>query len=114
MDLEKKQEACCAHYSAGFLPPDAMQLVVISDGVLLGEHEVEGVRYPSPDHMSGWWLTTSLYSGNLESLKTVHFKHIAEALPNIAQYMGLPHGYRFVLGGQSEHVWFDSEVAKGV
>lgn len=114
MDLSGNQKACCEHYNAEFTPPEQNQLVAISEGVLEGSHEIEGVRYPSPDHMSGWWLTTDLYNGDVNSLKTVHFSHVAEARPEIAQYMALPFGYRFVLGGQNEHVWFDREAAESV
>ncbi|WP_259368131.1 MULTISPECIES: hypothetical protein [unclassified Colwellia] len=73
---------------------------------------MEGVRYPSPEHMSGWWLTTDEYDGNIDSLVTVHFQHIIEKRPELALYMALPFGYRFNLGGESEHVWFDQEVAQ--
>jgi hypothetical protein len=114
MDLNENQKACCNHYNADFIPPNQDQMVAISEGVLSGALEIEGVRYPSPEHMSGWWLTTDLYNGDVNSLKTVHFSHVAEARPEIAQYMALPFGYRFVLGGKSEHVWFDGEVAKDV
>ena len=114
MNLSENQKACCEHYKTDFIPPTQEQLVTISEGVLEGAHEIEGVRYPSPDHMSGWWLTTDLYNGDVGSLKTVHFSHIEEALPQVSQYMALPFGYRFVLGGESEHVWFDSKAAECV
>ncbi|UTW45427.1 hypothetical protein KFE80_00380 [bacterium SCSIO 12696] len=114
MDLKQNQKACCNHYKADFIPPNPDQMVAISEGVLSGTLEIEGVRYPSPEHMSGWWLTTDLYNGDVESLETVHFSHVADARPEIAQYLALPFGYRFVLGGESEHVWFDNEVAESV
>ena len=109
-ELLRIQEQCCQHYEASPVGVSEDQLVVISSGVYEGNVEIEGVRYPSPKHMSGWWLTTHLYDGNLDSLKTVHFKHIASKRPDITMYMALPFGYRFLLGGESEHVWFDEDV----
>ena len=111
--LESVQQECCEHYRATFSPVRPSQLVVISDGVYEGR-PVEGVRYPSPDHMSGWWLTTDAYNGDTGSLKTVHFHHIQECRPEIAMYMALPFGYRFQLGGDNESVWFDEHVASEV
>jgi hypothetical protein len=111
LNIEKNQKECCVHYSAEFLPVEPAQLVTISKGLYEGVVPVEGVRYPSPDHMSGWWLTTDEYDGNLDSLVTVHFQHIIEKRPELALYMALPFGFRFNLGGDTENVWFDQEVA---
>ena len=106
------QKECCEHYSARYEKIDTEQLVVISEGIYEGVVPVEGIRYPSPDHMSGWWLTTDQYNGNADTLKTVHFHHIVEHRPELAVYMALPFGYRFYLGGPEENVWFDEAVAK--
>jgi len=111
MKVKEIQEKCCEHYKAEFSPVEGSQLVVISKGLYEGSIPVEGVRYPSPNHMSGWWLTTDEYDGDVNSLMTVHFEHIAEHRPDLAVYMALPFGYRFNLGGSSEHVWFDNSVA---
>lgn len=109
--LEQTQRKCCEHYSAQFTPVNLDQLVVISEGVYEGDKPIEGVRYPSPEHMSGWWLTTDKYDGNTNSLKTVHYTHIIEERPEVAIYLALPSGYRFQLGGDDERVWFDEDVA---
>jgi hypothetical protein len=111
LSIELNQRECCEHYGAQYQRVDQSQLVTISKGIYEGVTPVEGVRYPSPLHMSGWWLTTDEYDGNIDSLVTVHFKHIIEKRPELALYMALPFGYRFTLGGESEHVWFDQEVA---
>lgn len=105
------QKECCDNYQSEFKPVDLEQLVVISEGVYEGL-PVEGVRYPSPSHMSGWWLTTDEYDGNVETLKTVHFQHIIEKRPEIAIYMGLKNGYRFLLGSKNESVWFDQKASE--
>lgn len=110
-EIHKIQRDCCTHYQADFMPPGRDKLVVISEGVYEEGTQIEGVRYPSPDHMSGWWLTTEKYTGDIGTLKTVHFQHIIDKRPEVAIYMALPFGYRFILGGTSEHVWFDSEVS---
>ncbi|MGE9819633.1 immunity protein Imm33 domain-containing protein [Acinetobacter baumannii] len=60
--------------------------------------------------MSGWWLTADKYDGDIETLKNVHFTLILEKRPDLAIYMALPYGYRFILGGEEEHVWFDENA----
>ena len=110
-ELKGIQDKCCSHYK---VKPDFVldsQMVVISKGIYEGVVPVEGVRYASPKHTSGWWLTTDEYDGDINSLKTVHFKHVVENRPELAIYMALPVGYRFLLGGESEHVWFDKDAA---
>lgn len=110
-EVKETQQECCRHYNADFMPLGDELLVVISEGVYEGNVPIEGVRYPSPDHMSGWWLTTDGYNGDTDTLKTVHFHHIVEKLPEVAIYMALPFGYRFQLGGDEDCVWFDEDVA---
>ena len=56
---------------------------------------VQGVRYPSPPHMSGWWITTDLYDDDITSLKTVHACHVTAVRPEQARYLALPPGWRF-------------------
>lgn len=71
-----EQHAICAKVGVEHSVPLHDQLIVISDGVFEGD-SVEGVRYPSPEHMSGCWITTDRYNGDTQTLKTVHAHHEA-------------------------------------
>ncbi len=106
----RDQQAACARFGAAFVPPRPDQLVVLSAGVVEGE-PVQGVRYPSPEHMSGWWLTTQRDDGRVASLRREHLHHLTAARPDLAQYLALPHGFRFDLAAR-EDVWFDATVAE--
>jgi hypothetical protein len=106
----RDQHRTCGRLQAEFQPPRPDSLVVISEGVLEGDRDVQGIRYPSPEHMSGWWLTTSRFDGNPKSLKTTHAYHVTAARPELAHLIALPYRYRFDLS-QAEDVWFDKEVA---
>ncbi|MFC4158951.1 immunity protein Imm33 domain-containing protein [Chitinimonas lacunae] len=88
------QNRLCAKHSAEFVPPYLEQNVVISVGVYEGG-DVQGVRYPSPEHMSGWWITTDLYNGDTKTLQKVHAYHLVQQRPELIQFLGLPYGYRF-------------------
>lgn len=105
----REQHLICQRYSAQFRPPRPDKLTVISKGVLEGL-PVQGVRYPSPDHMSGWWMTTDQYDGDTNSLRREHTHHITAARPDLAKYLALPEGFRFDLSVK-EDVWLDENVA---
>lgn len=107
--IKDQQLRLCKEYDVLPLLLDYNQLVVVSDGVLEGD-PVEGVRYPSPEHMSGWWITTDRYNGDIGTLKTEHAYHILEKRPDLAKYMLLPYGFRFRVGTTEEDVWFDENV----
>jgi hypothetical protein len=110
-NFEEEQISLCDQYNAIHTPVSDDQLVVISEGVYEGD-PLEGVRYPSPKHMSGWWLTTDKYNGNPDTLKTEHIYHLVEKRPEVMKYLSLPYGFRFRTGGNIEDVWFDEKVAK--
>lgn len=108
----RDQHAVCDQVSANFDPPRPDKKVAISTGVYEGD-PVEGVRYPSPEHMSGWWLTTDRYDGNIKSLEIVHLYHVTATRPDLVRYLALPYGFRFRTSqaGPAD-VWFDEKVAR--
>jgi len=105
--LWEEQQELCRNKGAEYIPPLFQQMVAISDGVLEGE-ATEGVRYPSPRHMSGWWLTTDRYNGDIKTIRTVHLYHVVIVRPDLIKYLGLPFGYRF--HASSDQAWFDQKV----
>lgn len=106
----RSQHRVCQRLSAEFQPPRPDQVVVVSEGVLEGDQAVQGVRYPSPEHMSGWWFTTDRYRGDVGSLVKIHAYHLSAARPDLSSLLALPHGYRFDLS-KSEDIWYDEKVA---
>jgi hypothetical protein len=108
----RDQHIVCKLHGAEFRPPRPDKLTVVSAGVLEGA-PVEGVRYPSPDHMSGWWITTDQYNGDIKTLQHQHTYHVTAARPELAKYLALPDGFRFDLSG-TEAVWLDEKVASAM
>lgn len=102
------QHRICDSVSASFSPPRPDKKIAISIGVLDGD-EVEGVRYPSPEHMSGWWFTTPRYNGDVDSLQVVPLFTVTAARPDLSHYIALPPGYRFFTNGKK--IWRDAQVA---
>ncbi len=104
----RDQHFVCHQHKAAFSPPRPDELTVVSAGVLKGL-PAQGIRYPSPDHMSGWWITTDLYDGNIKSLRHEHTYHVTAARPDLARYLALPDGFRFNFS-VAEKVWFDEKA----
>ena len=104
--LWRDQHAVCRAFSAPFDPPRADQLVATSKGVHEGD-VVQGVRYEAPEHMSGWYLTTGRYDGNVDSLMVEHLYHVLDRRPDLARYVALPPGYRFDTTSGDDDVWLD-------
>jgi hypothetical protein len=104
----RDQHFVCDLHNAAFSPTRPDKLTVISAGVLEGL-PVQGIRYPSPEHMSGWWITTDHYDGNIKSLRHEHTYHVTAARPDLARYLALPNGFRFNFA-VAEEVWFDEKV----
>lgn len=103
----RDQHLACEEGKSLFSPPRGDQLVVISEGVF-DDEPVQGVRYPSPEHMSGWWITTDWYNGDVATLKTVHAYHLTAQRPDLARYLALSYGFRFY--SESAEIRFDPKV----
>lgn len=111
LKLLDNQVSICEKFSSKFSFPSIKQKIVISKGVLdnLG---VEAVRYPSPQHMSGWWITTDLYNGDINTLLQVDFYELSIKRPDLLKYLALENGFRFFVDNNDEEVFFDDEVLK--
>jgi hypothetical protein len=108
----RDQHRICAQHRAEFTPPRPDTLTVVSEGVLEGL-PVKAVHYPAPEHMSGWWMVTDQFNGDVNSLRREHTYHITAARPDIAPFIALPAGFRFDLT-RGAKVWFDEEAAHAV
>lgn len=107
LQLWAEQQAICAKAAVAYAVPSFDQMIVISDGVLEGD-PTKGVRYPSPEHMSGWWLTNDRFDGDVKSLKTVHIQYVAVNRPDLVKFFGLPSGYRFY--SPTNDIWLDKKI----
>lgn len=109
LQIIEAQKIQCEKLKVAPAWPVFTQQLVISEGVYEGD-PIEGIRYPSPTELCGWWLITDRYNGDIKSLKTVHYYHIAFKRQDILQLLALPFGFRFYTG--TWNAWFDPEVAK--
>lgn len=107
--LYKEQLHLCIDNKVEPVVPLIGQKIAVSKEIYEGR-EVNGVRYRAPSHMTGWYLTSNSFDGNVNSLIVDHLYHILTKRPDLAKYLALPSGYRFYKDDKEEEVWFDQKV----
>jgi hypothetical protein len=101
----EQQKILCMSESAKFNVPLFTQNIAISKGVLEGLR-VQGIRYNEPPHMSGWYLTTSEYDGNIENMKVVSLQTLVINRKDILQFLALPPGFVFeITENETCRIW---------
>ena len=108
----KEQSDMCRRLTAAFTPPRPDQKAAVSAGVLEGAVPVSGVRYPAPSHMSGWYLTTQAFSGDVKELRVEHLYHVTARRPDLVAFLALPPGFRIEVGAQGGTAAFDARALK--
>lgn len=102
------QMEICKTYSVNFQPALLNQKIAISKEIYSGA-EVNAVRYDAPEHMTGWYLTSNNFSGDVSDLAVDHLYHILVARPELARFFCVPSGYRWFLDNKGYDVWKDED-----
>jgi hypothetical protein len=72
---------------------------------------VNGLRHPPAGDTSGWYLWAGEeLSSDPELFRPVHIEHLTEMRPEIVKYLALPPGWRFLIAGDYEDVWYDESL----
>ncbi len=78
----------------------------------IGKLPINGLRHSPENGTCGWYIWCGEeMSKEPDFFKPLHVDHITEYLPEIQQYLSLPPGYRFLLAGKHEDVWYDSTIS---
>ncbi|MEI8602923.1 hypothetical protein P4S55_20305 [Shewanella sp. PP-Sp27a-2] len=104
------QEDICKKFNASYtscLSSDKLGVALET----LGKLPINGVRHKAENGTCGWyiWCGEDL-SEDVDFFKPLHVSHVGEYLPEVEAYLSLPEGYRFLLAGDYEDVWYDSGV----
>ena len=72
---------------------------------------VNGLRHPPAGDTSGWYLWAGEeLSADPAFFPTVHLEHLSEIRPEVVKYLALPPGWRFLIAGDFEDVWYDESL----
>ena len=72
---------------------------------------VNGLRHPPMADTSGWFLWAGEeLSSDPKFFQPVHIEHLSEMRPEVLKYLALPPGWRFLIAGDYEDVWYDESL----
>ena len=109
--MNDRQRDICERYGAGFMPPEDTYKVGISQGVLLGDRPLNGLRHPPDSGTTGWFIWAgSELSDEPDFFRPLHLYHLLEECPAVLPYLALPPGWRFLVADGYEDVWFDETL----
>lgn len=89
-------------------PVPASGIVGLAADFSVNQLPINGLRHPCEGGSSGWYI----YSGEdfPEVFEPTHVGHVIDLLPEIAAYLELPPGWRFLIAPGYDDVWEDDSL----
>jgi hypothetical protein len=109
--IQRAQKLVCTQYKTSYLPSPSGLKVGISLNVRDGLLPINGLRHPPEGDTTGWYIWAGEdFSSDPNFFKPLHVKHLMDWCPEIIRFLGLPSGWRFLVAGEYEDVWFDDSL----
>ncbi|WP_281556002.1 hypothetical protein [Thalassomonas sp. RHCl1] len=109
--LVPTQEDICLKFDANPLPCAEDDKVGIAIETL-GKLPINAVRHKPENGTCGWYIWCGEeFSEDPDFFKPLHVGHIQKYLPEIEPYLSLPTGYKFLIAGDYEDVWYEPEIS---
>ncbi len=111
-EAELRQKKICAKYEADFLSSPFDSIIGIAlDTFDDLEAPINGLRHSiEREDNCSLYIWAGEYSQNDDFFKPVHVKHVLDIYPKALDYLGLAPGWRFLLKGNYEDVWYDNDL----
>lgn len=111
-NYKEDQKRLCKKYGATFFDTPISLRIAVSKNIFSNLVPVNGLRHPPEGNMSGWyvWSGEGTFKEDPNFFEPVCIDHIPELKPEIVKYLGLPPGWRFLIAGHYEDVWFDENL----
>ena len=109
--LADKQKAVCKKHKANYFPSSDNLKVGIALNVKEGLRPINGLRHPPEGETTGWyiWAGEEL-SDDSDFFQPLHLEHLPDWCPQVQKYLGLPPGWRFLVDGDYEDIWYDESL----
>jgi hypothetical protein len=109
--IREPQRLVCRRFSALPDPPDEASKVGVSRDLRDEALPLNGLRHPPTSSTNGWYLWRGGEPSEDEGFFVpLHIEHIASWCPAAIPYLALPPGWRFLVVGTHEDVWFDDAL----
>jgi hypothetical protein len=106
------QKAVCVEHAALYLPslPESKLGFALSTK---GKLPINGLRHPVVGESNGWYIWCGeSFSNDAQFFQPLHASHVYEDFPEVAKFLGLPPGFRFLFSPSGADVWFDESLLK--
>lgn len=111
MEYTSQQLMVCVKYDAVFVASLPTMNVGISLNVREGVFPINGMRHPIEGDTSGWYIWAGeVFSESPDFFVPLHIAHLPEWSEQVMKYLGLPPGWRFLIGPGYEDVWWDASL----
>jgi hypothetical protein len=108
---EDRQRATCALYGSKFVETSRYERLGVADNVISGMLPLNGLRHPPVEGASGWYIWAGdTLSADPRFFRPLHASHILEYCPEVGPFLGLAPGWRFLIAGDYQDVWYDPEL----
>jgi hypothetical protein len=107
-----KQEELCHKLGVDVFITSSNLRVGISRDFKQNKIPINGLRHPPHGNMNGWylWLGEIDFPDYPDYFEPVCMEHISDYKPEIIKFMGLPPGWRFLIAGDYEDIWYDENL----
>ena len=113
-DILKEQKDVAERFGTKWSVCDPDLMVGISKEIGQKAYPIHGLRHSPEGDGTGWFIWAGgneIPQDDNNFFSPTHAKHIFSDYPQIAKYLGLPPGWRFVIDDKGyEDVWFDDKI----
>ena len=105
------QRQVCEKYNAEFVAAPSDLKVGIARSVKDGILPIHGLRIPPEPVTTGWFIWAGGEMSRADDFFVpLHVEHLSEWCPAVLRFLGLPPGWRFLVAGDYEDVWYDDRL----
>lgn len=108
--IEKLQKEICLRTGSSFVVSDPNLKVGIAISSI-GKVPLNALRHVPEGDTCGWYIWGGEeIPDDPDFFKPLHLSHINDYCPELEKYMGLAPGWRVLLAGEYEDIWFDEDL----
>lgn len=109
--IEELQRDICRKYGVDFCPSSPSSKVGVSLNVRDQLIPINGLRHPPEGDTTGWYIWSGEELSEADDFfAPLHVAHLDVWCPQIMKFLALPPGWRFLVAGDYEDVWFDESI----
>jgi hypothetical protein len=111
--IVEMQREVCRRIGADYLACEPDSILGLADTLRQELLPLNGLRYLPVNGTNGWfiWAGEELSQAD-DFFKPVHAHHLTIIKPQLIKYCGLAPGWRFLIAGDYEDIWYEAALLK--